>query len=492
MSETLTAGCRPDKARTAKARFGVVPPSFRDSRRDCRVQLRAVRLNRTMLSASDAHDLVATAAGTPVGGLLRRYWMPIAGVAELDERPVRPVRLLGEDLVLYRDRAGRFGLVERWCPHRGFDLAHGTVEPEGLRCSYHGWCFGDDGRCIEQPYEDAVRPGSGFRSKVSLRSYPVCEKAGLLWTCLAPEPLPLLPDWAGLSSPGCTVIAILHLPCSWVQVMESFHDPVHVEWLHDRWSYRLNGSDEVPRRPTHVDFRWLEFEHGVVYQRRLRGSRRWLADRTVVFPNIDGAGGQGSYLTWVVPEDDTHCMMVFRHAITSWRVHDRQSLLPPKALPAGGPVPVYRRSASLDPGANPAPGLGSWLVPQDVVAWLSPGPVVDRTKERLGESDRGVVMFRSRLFEEAERVARGEDPQGVIRDPARNVRISLPGARQNYGLRGEGLPGMTGADDVMLRAFLPPDVPGEIRRHVDDMLRPILAKLGMYEASPATGPGDPS
>ena len=88
------------------------------------------------------------------------------------------------------------------------------------------------------------------------------------------------------------------------------------------------------------------------------------------------------------------------------------------------------------------------------------------------------LMFRNRIFEEARRVARGEDPQGVLRDPANNVRITLPGARQYYGLRGEGLPGMTGADDVMFRAFLPPDVPAEIRRHVDLTLGPILAKLG--------------
>jgi 5,5'-dehydrodivanillate O-demethylase len=442
-----------------------------------------------MLSEKDARDLVATSAGTPIGDLLRRYWMPVAGVSEFEDRPVRPVRLLGEDLVLYRDRGGRFGLVDRWCPHRGFDLAHGTVETEGLRCSYHGWRFGDDGRCLEQPYEDAVRPDAGFQAKVRLRSHPVLEKAGLLWAFLGPDPRPLLPDWAGLSSPGCTVVAILHLPCSWVQVMEGFHDPVHVEWLHDRWSYRLNGAAEVPRRPTHVDFRWLEFEFGVVYQRKLRGSRRWLADRTVVFPNVDGAGGQGSYLTWVVPEDDTHCMLVFRHAITSWNVEGRQSLLPPKALPPGGTVPTYRRRAALDPDAAAAPGLGSWLVPQDVVAWLSPGPIVDRTKERLGESDRGVVMFRQRLFEEAGRVARGEDPRGVIRDPARNLRITLPGARQNYGLRGEGLPGMSGSDDVMFRAFLPPEVPGEIRRHVEDTLAPILARLGARGHDPASGPG---
>lgn len=437
-----------------------------------------------MLSEKDAQALVATGPGTPVGELLRRYWMPIAGAAELDDRPVRPVRLLGEDLVLYRDRGGRHGLLGRACPHRGFDLAHGTVEAEGLRCSYHGWCFDAAGRCREQPFEEAIRPGADFKARVNTGAWPVVERGGLLWTCLAPAPLPLLPDWAGLSSPGITVAAILHLPCNWVQIVEGFHDPVHVEWLHDRWSYRLNGTDDTPRRPRHIDFRWLEFEHGVVYQRRLSGSRRWLADRTVVFPNIDGAGGQGSYLTWVVPEDDTHTMLVFRHAITSWNDGAGQRLLPLKSLPPQDRVPTYRRHATPADARGERPGLGSWLVAQDTVAWLAPGPVADRTREQLGESDRGVIAFRRKLLAEAARVAQGMDPQGIIRDPARNVRITLPGARQNYGLRGEGLPGMTGADDVMLRAFLPPDVPGEIRAFIEGQ----LARVRGGDAGPETGP----
>ena len=272
-----------------------------------------------MLSADDARALAAVGAGSPIGELLRRYWMPIAAVAELDERPVRAVRLLGEDLVLYRDGSGTYGLLDRRCPHRQFDLSYGMVESCGLRCSYHGWRFDQTGQCLEQPFEQAVKPQSTFKDRIRTRSFPVQEKAGLLWAWLGPEPAGLLPDWAGFHSPGFSVLSFLHLPCNWVQVMEGFYDPVHIEWLHDRWSYRLHGREVPARRPRHKAFRWLDFEHGVVFQRQFEGSEKWLADRTVMFPNIDGAGGQGWYLTWVGPIDDSHTVMVYRRPLTSWR-----------------------------------------------------------------------------------------------------------------------------------------------------------------------------
>jgi 5,5'-dehydrodivanillate O-demethylase oxygenase subunit len=429
-----------------------------------------------MMDRKDAETLAAVGAGTPLGELLRRYWMPIAAVGELDERPVRPVRLLGEDRVLYRDRSGVYGMLARHCPHRGFDLAFGLTEERGLRCAHHGWRFDQSGRCLERPFEDGVDPQSKAAPRVHTSARPVQEKAGLVWAYLGPDPAPLLPDWAGLHAPGFTVISFLDLPCNWVQVMEGFHDPVHVEWLHDRWSYRLNGRDVPARRPRHTAFRSLDFEYGVVFQRKLEGSDRWLADRTVVFPNLDGAGGQGWYLTWVVPIDDRRTMLVYRLTITSWRSPLGQVMVPPKAV-AQERIPSYRRSATLDPEGGPSADFASWLVSQDYASWLGPGALVDRTRERLGATDRGVVAFREKLFDQADVVARGGDPQGVIRDPAKNRKIALPGARKGYGIRGEGLPGLTGADDVMFRAFLPFDVPGEIREQVEREMSAMIAGL---------------
>jgi len=430
-----------------------------------------------MLSPDDARLLTQTGAGSLLGELLRRYWMPIAAEVELEEKPIRPVRVLGEDLVLYKDEGGALGLVDRRCPHRRADLAHGTVEATGIRCSYHGWHFDGQGRCLAQPFEEAVRPDSTFKERVRIAAHPVVAKAGLVWAYLGPEPAPLLPDWAGFHAQGYTVVALLHVPCNWLQIAENLYDPVHGEWLHDRWSYRLRGR-EVPRfRPRHTAIRWLDFEYGAVFQRKLAGSDRWLADRTVVFPNLDAAAGQGWALTWVVPVDDTHTLLAYRLTITNWRSPLGQVMIPPRGHAGQERIPAYRTSARLDPEQGPHPDLASHVVSQDCAAWLGPGPVADRTREHLGESDRGVIMFRKNLLEQARIVARGGDPQGVIRDPEKNRRITLPGGRRNYGLRGEGLPGLVGDDDPVLRAFLPFDLPQEIKEEVDKAMSALIEGL---------------
>ena len=339
-----------------------------------------------MLNRDDAEALSQVGAGTPIGELLRRYWVPVAAVDELGAKPILPVRVLGEDLVLYRDKGGTFGLLARRCPHRQFDLSYGMIEDCGIRCSYHGWRFDERGRCLEQPFEETVNPDSTFKERIRTRAYPVQAKAGLLWAYLGPEPSSLLPDWAGFYSPGFTVVSFLHLPCNWVQVMEGFYDPVHIEWLHDRWSYRLHDREIPARRPKHTAFRWLDFEHGVVFQRKLQGSDRWLADRTVVFPNIDAAGGQGWYLTWIVPVDDVHTIMVYRLTITSWKTPHGQVMIPPKPRVEQERIPSYRKYASLEPQAGPTQDFGSHLVSQDYASWLGPGPILDRTREHLGET----------------------------------------------------------------------------------------------------------
>src|SRR5690606_24339878 len=130
-----------------------------------------------------------------MGDYLRRYWHPIAGASEFKEAGTKPMRLFGEDLVLYKDLSGNYGLLQRLCPHRNADLSYGIVEKEGLRCSYHGWAFDLDGQCIHQPYEEVVDPQGRMRKATQITAYPVKEKAGMLWAYMGPQPMPELPDW---------------------------------------------------------------------------------------------------------------------------------------------------------------------------------------------------------------------------------------------------------------------------------------------------------
>ena len=133
-----------------------------------------------MLTPARNDLLTRVGPGTPMGDLLRRYWQPIGGASELEKNPVKPIRLMGEDLVLYKDMSGTFGLVDRHCPHRRADMSYGWVEASGIRCSYHGWRYDETGACIEQPYEDTANPKPS-KSGCEIKAYPVRECAGLLW-----------------------------------------------------------------------------------------------------------------------------------------------------------------------------------------------------------------------------------------------------------------------------------------------------------------------
>ena len=179
-----------------------------------------------MLSVQENERLTRVGPGAPMGELLRRYWHPIAATAELDENPTKEVRLLGEDLALYRDRSGQYGLVERYCAHRRVNLAYGIPEERGLRCMYHGWLYDETGQCIEQPFEETVRPESRFKDKIKLPGYPVQEQSGLLFAYLGPAPAPYLPLWGPLVWDNVVrEVAITEISCNWLQCMENSLDP---------------------------------------------------------------------------------------------------------------------------------------------------------------------------------------------------------------------------------------------------------------------------
>ena len=213
-----------------------------------------------MLSIENNELITKVSPGTPMGELMRRYWHPVAATQELQERPTKSVRLLGEDLVLYRDKSGTYGLIERFCPHRRVDLSYGIPEEHGLRCMYHGWMMDETGQCIEQPFEETVHPDGRFKEKVKIAGYPVEELGGLLFAYMGPQPAPLLPRWEQLTWDNAVrEICISELPCNWLQCQENSIDPVHFEWLHSNWSRRQQGVDEAA--PSHVKVGSVSYTH---------------------------------------------------------------------------------------------------------------------------------------------------------------------------------------------------------------------------------------
>jgi 5,5'-dehydrodivanillate O-demethylase len=372
-----------------------------------------------MLSAEDNETLTRVGRGTPIGELLRRYWQPIAAVSQLDDSPTRAVRLMGEDLVLYRDRQGRYGLLDRHCAHRRADLACGIVEDGGLRCHYHGWLYDASGQCREQPFEEIAHPTARFKDRIAIAAYPVTAKAGLLWAYLGPPPAPLVPDWDLFHERGYKQIVFAEIPCNWFQGQENSIDPIHFEWLHSNWSAALRGEDGV-RAPTHRKIAFAEFEWGFVY-RRIRedtteDDELWTIGRVCLWPNCLYTGK----FEWRVPIDDERTLHV------AW-FND----------PVPGAAPFQQARIPWWEGPVRDPGTGRWITShimnQDFSAWVGQGAIADRTKEHLGESDRGVILLRKRMLEEAAVVARGGEPKAVIRDASRNHELALPRVRQGAG-----------------------------------------------------------
>ncbi len=395
-----------------------------------------------MLSKADNDRLTRVGPGTPMGDLMRRYWQPIGASVQLDENPTKAVRLLGEDLTLYKDRSGNLGLIEDRCPHRKVNMLYGIPEEEGLRCPYHGWLFNQSGQCLEQPYEQAEDPNSNFKDKITIKSYPVQELRGLIFAYLGPQPVPLLPRWDLFTwdnvmwDIGATVI-----PCNWLQCMENSLDPVHVEWLHIHFSnYVLErlGRTDLKRSIyvnnqastggwSHEKIGFDAFEHGILKRRIVAGQTEenvdWRIGHPVVFPNILRVGSGFQYR---VPIDDENTL----HMYFTAHIFPEGEALPQETIPYFEvPMP-----ATANYGEIPWNLLDN-NSGQDMWAWFSQGRIADRPTEHLGLSDKGIILYRRMLKEELNKVERGEDTLNIFRDPAKNECINLPWEGQEGGDR---------------------------------------------------------
>lgn len=378
-----------------------------------------------MLSAAEQETLTRVSRGTPMGSLLRRYWFPVAASCELVAKPVKRVRLLGEDLVLFRDASG-LGLIEARCPHRGVSLGYGLPEADGLRCPYHGWKFDRRGICLQTPAEP---PGSSLKDRVSVAAYRVEELGGLVFAYLGPDPAPLLPRYDVFVRENCLRdIGQALLPCNWLQIMENSVDPHHLEWLHGHHLTAVRSALGQPA-PTHYRRRHEKvgfevFRHGILKRRVLEGGSEadddWRIGHPLVFPAMLRVGAHGQHRMQIrVPVDDTHTWHLW---YACYQPAD------PRRRVEQAEVPLYDV-----PWLTPA---GEHIVDtvdgQDIMAWVTQGPIADRTRETLGRSDEGVALLRRTLFEQLERIQQGLEPLGVIRDSSENVVIEMPQEIEKY------------------------------------------------------------
>lgn len=385
-----------------------------------------------------SHDaeLTEVGPGTPGGELLRRFWQPVGVSSELGELPA-PVRILGEDLILFRDKQGRPGLLEEHCCHRGTSLYYGRVEAEGIRCCYHGWLFDVEGRCLDQPCEPE---DSTYKQRVRQPWYPCREYGGLVFTYMGPpDRQPVFPRYDLIEEGEGVVVADGTsyglgggpiLDCNWVQIYENVMDPFHVTVLHSRFS----GEQFSKALAVLPDVRWEETPRGVcsVQDRRLDDGQVFRRITEVLTPNIRivssvaaGTGAEGfrraGHIGWIVPIDDTHTRM---YSLLRVAEQDDRPIMPPRARHKG------KLWSELSEEEHQR-------MPGDKEAIVSQRPIAVHALDHLASSDRGVIMVRKMLKHEIEATRHGVDPKGVIRDSAEDLVATRAG---NYLIPSDASP----------------------------------------------------
>jgi 5,5'-dehydrodivanillate O-demethylase oxygenase subunit len=382
-----------------------------------------------MITSQDNDRLTRVGPGTPCGALMRRYWQPLCGTTELTtESPKKRVRIMGEDLIVFRDGQGNYGCVDEKCKHRGTSLFYGFIEDDGIRCCYHGWRYGRDGRCMEQPFEPA---GSKFKDEIRLTAYPVQQLGGLLFVYMGPDPsrAPLLPRWDILvrTDGRRTAHVFPTHECNWLQVQENTADSTHTYYLHGRMYETLAKTRGINNpvaayylRPIEkYEFSFCEwgidkviYYGGDVPEKEVRPP--------LLFPNLVRIpAGPLEVLRWRVPIDDVSTRLIGIHFLPASHGGSKE------AAPDGSVPVIYEPEMRLHDGEY---DLVSF-VSQDQMAAETQGRLYDRKNENLGVSDRGLVLYRKMLDEQIARVERGEEPDvAVVRDPAKNRIIEFPSA----------------------------------------------------------------
>jgi phenylpropionate dioxygenase-like ring-hydroxylating dioxygenase large terminal subunit len=376
-----------------------------------------------MLTAEQNALLTQTGANTPCGALLRSYWQPVALVDELDpERPVKAVRIFAEDLVLFRDERGRYGLLERDCPHRNADLAYGRREDGGLRCTFHGWLFDVEGRCVEMPAEPA---DSSFCDKVRQRAYPACERNGIVFGYLGAGVPPAFPafDCFG-ASPAHSFAFKGWWECNWLQAVEVGIDPAHASYLHRYFAdedpaagygrqFRAATASALPvtrllreyARPEIV-VQPAAYGLALTALRRIDAEHMHVRKTNLIFPNAICVpmSAQMNLTQWHVPIDDHNSFWYtiftsFGEPVDAAQM--RRQRLELHTLPDYKPRTGKANRYGFQPAEQRTKtytGMGDDINVHDQWAVESQGRIQDRTREHLGQSDKAITAYRRALF----------------------------------------------------------------------------------------------
>jgi phthalate 4,5-dioxygenase oxygenase subunit len=404
-----------------------------------------------VLSREDNDLLTQTGPGKPLGELFRRYWIPALLAEELPEPDCPPVRvrLLSEDLIAFRDTEGRVGLLDEFCAHRTASLFFGRNEECGLRCAYHGWKYDVHGNCVDMPSEPEE---SNFKNKIRLKSYPCEERGGIIWTYMGPpefEPEPPEIEWALLPDSHRFVSKRLQ-ECNYLQAMEGGIDSSHVSFAHrydmanDPMHRNTKGNDYL-KKDTRPRFEVVQSDGGLLIGARRNAEEdsyywritQWIMPWYTIIPPFGTHNPLGAH-AWV-PIDDENCWTwnINYHPARPLSEEEVASMRAGEGIHCEYIPGTFRPMANkdndylIDRDAQKAKKTFSGVkgvAMQDASLQESMGTICDRTKERLGTSDAGIIMARRRLLNAAKRLQEGEEPPGL--DPAaqrvRSTSVLLP------------------------------------------------------------------
>jgi len=355
---------------------------------------------------------------------MRRYWQPVALEEDLPiGGPPQPVRLLGEDLVLFRDEDGKPGLLGIHCSHRGADLSYGRLEDGGLRCLYHGWLFDRAGRCLEQPGEPA---GSTFHERIKHSAYPCIEAAGMILAYLGPGEPPLLPGFDFLTAPyEYREVTRVIRECNYSHGNEGNFDPQHLSLLHWTRTGAMGAPDPLgPNRrwvKPYLETEQLEFGVRLYTVNETASGDRQVGMHYYIMPNLSAfnfqGGGDGYGVNWHVPIDDT-VHWVYRIQFSRSQPVDHATIRASRLATSDPPrikANRYRQDREEMKGDSFS-GLGISFPDQDACVTEGAGVIQDRTKEHLGSMDKALIASRVMLLRAIRELQEGKEPPLFTRD----------------------------------------------------------------------------